>query len=154
MHQSLLYGNMLAPSRQGTGGTAMITSEQARRIIAAAEQKAQEIGQPMNIAVVDAGRNLKAFSRMEDAWLGSIAISIDKAFTSASFTMSTQDLVDLTQPGQPLFGLNTTNEGRIVIFAGGIPLERDGEVEGAIGVSGGTVEQDQEVAEAGVGAFQ
>jgi uncharacterized protein GlcG (DUF336 family) len=62
--------------------------------------------------------------------------------------MSTQDLVDLTQPGQPLFGLNTTNEGRIVIFAGGILLERDGEVVGAIGVSGGTVEQDQEVAEA------
>ena len=68
--------------------------------------------------------------------------------------VSTQDLVDLTQPGQPLFGLNTTNEGRIVIFAGGIPLERDGEIVGAIGVSGGTVEQDQEVAEAGVGAFQ
>ncbi len=132
----------------------MITSEEARRIIAAAEQKAQEIGQPMNIAVVDAGRNLKAFSRMEDAWLGSIAISIDKAFTSASFKMGTQDLVDLTQPGPPLFGLNTTNEGRIVIFAGGIPLERDGEIVGAIGVSGGTVEQDQEVAEAGVGAYQ
>jgi uncharacterized protein GlcG (DUF336 family) len=73
-------------SDQGEGGTAMITSEEARRIIAAAEQKAQEIGQPMNIAVVDAGRNLKAFSRMEDAWLGSIAISIDKAFTSASFS--------------------------------------------------------------------
>src|SRR5829696_3059161 len=68
--------------------------------------------------------------------------------------MRPQDLVGLTQPGQPLFGLNTTNSGRIVIFAGGIPLERDGEVVGAIGVSGGTVEQDQEVAEAGVGAFQ
>jgi uncharacterized protein GlcG (DUF336 family) len=132
----------------------MITSEEARRIISTAEQKAQEISQPMNIAVVDAGTNLKAFLRMEDAWLGSIAISIDKAFTSASFRMSTQDLVDLTQPGQPLFGLNTTNEGRIVIFAGGIPLERDGEVVGAIGVSGGTVDQDQEVAEAGVNAFQ
>src|SRR3712207_7013429 len=98
----------------------MITIEEARRVISAAEQKAQDIGQPMNIAVVDAGRNLKAFARMEDAWLGSITISIDKAFTSASFKMSTQDLVDLTQPGQPLFGLNTTNEGRIVIFAGGI----------------------------------
>src|SRR5215212_138690 len=138
----------------GKGGTDMITSEEARRIITAAEQKAQEIGQPMNIAVVDAGRNLKAFSRMEDAWLGSIDISIDKAFTSASFKMSTQDLVEMTQPGQPLFGRNTTNEGRVVIFAGGIPLERDGEIVGAIGVSGGTVEQDQEVAEAGVGAYQ
>ncbi len=98
--------------------------------------------------------NLKAFARMEDAWLGSIDISIDKAFTSASFKMSTRDLADMTQPGQPLFGLNTTNKGRIVIFAGGIPLERDGEVAGAIGVSGGTVDQDQEVAEAGVDAFQ
>ena len=140
--------------RKKEGGTAIITIEEARTVISAAEQKAQEIGQPMNIAVVDAGRNLKAFSRMEDAWLGSIAISIDKAFTSASFKMSTQDLVDLTQPGQPLFGLNTTNEGRIVIFAGGIPLERNGEVVGAIGVSGGTVDQDQEVAEAGVSVFQ
>src|SRR3982751_786249 len=109
----------------------MITLEEARQVISAAEQKAQEIGQPMNIAVVDAGRNLKAFSRMEDGWLGSIDISIDKAFTSASFKMSTQDLVEMTQPGQPLFGLNTTNEGRVVIFAGGIPLERDGEVLGA-----------------------
>ena len=132
----------------------MITLEETRQVISAAEQKAQEIGQPMNIAVVDAGRNLKAFSRMEDAWLGSIDISIDKAFTSASFKISTQNLVEMTQPGQPLFGLNTTNEGRVVIFAGGIPLERDGEVVGAIGVSGGSVDQDQEVAEAGVGAFQ
>src|SRR5215208_4921993 len=140
--------------RKEEGDPAMITIEDARRIISAAEQKAQEIGQPMNIAVVDGGRNLKAFARMEDAWLGSIDISIDKAFTSASFKMSTLDLVDLTQPGQSLFGLNTTNEGRIVIFAGGIPLKRDGEVVGAIGVSGGTVEQDQEVAEAGVGAYQ
>jgi len=140
--------------RKEEGDPAMITIEDARRIISAAEQKAQEIGQPMNIAVVDGGRNLKAFARMEDAWLGSIDISIDKAFTSASFKMSTLDLVDLTQPGQSLFGLNTTNEGRIVIFAGGIPLKRDGEVVGAIGVSGGTVEQDQEVAEAGVSAFE
>jgi uncharacterized protein GlcG (DUF336 family) len=152
MRQSSLYENM-PPLRKEEGGTAMITIEEARTVISAAEQKAQEIGQPMNIAVVDAGRNLKAFARMEDAWLASITISIDKAFTSASFKMSTRDLVDLTQPGQPLFGLNTTNEGRIVIFAGGIPLERNGEVVGAIGVSGGTVEQDQEVAEAGVSVF-
>jgi uncharacterized protein GlcG (DUF336 family) len=74
-------------------------------------------------------------------------------FTSASFLMSTQDLADIAQPGQPLFGLNTTNSGRIVIFAGGISLMRDGEMAGAIGVGGGTVDQDQEVAEAGVEAF-
>ena len=153
MRQSSPCENM-PTLRKKEGGTAIITIEEARTVISAAEQKAQEIGQPMNIAVVDAGRNLKAFARMEDAWLASITISIDKAFTSASFKMSTRDLVDLTQPGQPLFGLNTTNEGRIVIFAGGIPLERNGEVVGAIGVSGGTVDQDQEVAEAGVSVFQ
>src|SRR5918912_4506891 len=97
MRQSSLYENM-PTLRKEEGGTAIITIEEARRVISAAEQKAQEIGQPMNIAVVDAGRNLKAFSRMEDAWLGSIAISIDKAFTSASFKMSKQDLVEETQP--------------------------------------------------------
>lgn len=108
----------------------------------------------MNVAVVDNRRNLKTFARVEDAGLGSIDIVIDKAFTSASFLVSTQDLTDMAQPGKPLFGLNTTNDGRVVIFAGGIPLMRDGEVVGAIGVSGGTVDQDQEVAEAGVEAFQ
>ncbi len=127
--------------------------EEAQRIIQAAMDKAREIGQPMNVAVVDNGRNLKAFSRMEDAWLGSINIAIDKAFTSASFLMPTQDLADMTQPGQPLYGLETTNGGRVINFAGGIPLMRGDDVAGAVGVSGGTVDQDQEVAEAGVAAF-
>jgi uncharacterized protein GlcG (DUF336 family) len=131
-----------------------VTLEEAQSIIQAAQQKAQEIGQPMNIAVLDNGRELKAFARMEDAWLGSIEISIDKAFTAASFPdFNTQDLADVTQPGQPLYGLETTRHGRFVNFAGGIPLTRNGEVAGAIGVSGGTVDQDQEVAEAGLGAF-
>ncbi|HEV8044530.1 MAG TPA: heme-binding protein, partial [Rubrobacter sp.] len=101
----------------------------------------------------DNGRELKAFSRMEDAWLGSISISIDKAFTSASFLMPTQDLAPMTQPGEPLYGLETTNGGRIINFAGGIPLMRGDDVAGAIGVSGGTPDQDHEVAEAGVAAF-
>ncbi len=137
-----------------TGGRTTVTLEEAQRILAAAEEKAREIGQPMNIAVVDNGRELKAFARMEDAWLGSIEISIDKAFTAASFPdFNTQDLADMTQPGQPLYGLETIRHGRFVNFAGGIPLMRDGEVAGAIGVSGGTVDQDQEVAEAGVEAF-
>jgi uncharacterized protein GlcG (DUF336 family) len=130
-----------------------VTLEEAQAIIQAAQQKAQEIGQPMNIAIVDNGRQLKAFARMEDAWLGSIEIAIDKAFTSASFLLPTEDLADMTQPGQPLYGLNTTNSGRIVIFAGGIPLMRGDDVAGAIGVSGGTVDQDQEVAEAGAANF-
>ncbi len=131
----------------------MITLEEARSIISAAEEKAKEIGQPMNVAVVDAGTNLKAFHRMEDAWLGSIDIAINKAFTATSFKLSTQELAEMAQPGQPLFGIHTTNAGRVVVFAGGIPLERDGEVVGAVGVSGGTVNQDQQVAEASAAAF-
>jgi uncharacterized protein GlcG (DUF336 family) len=131
-----------------------ITLEEARRVIAAAENKAEEIGQPMDIAVVDAGGNLKTHVRMDGALIGSIDISINKAFTAIALQTQTQDLAPQTQPGQPLFGLNTTNNGRIVIFAGGIPLVRDGEILGAIGVSSGTVEQDQEVAEAGAAAFQ
>jgi len=135
------------------GGRTSILLEEAQGVIQAAMQKAEDIGQPMNVAVVDNGRDLKAFARMEDAWLGSIDIAINKAFTSASFLMPTEDLTEMTQPGQPLYGLEVTNNGRVVIFAGGIPLMRDGEVAGAIGVSGGTVDQDQEVAEAGVAAF-
>jgi uncharacterized protein GlcG (DUF336 family) len=134
-------------------GRTSILLEEAQAVIRAALEKAEEIGQPMNVAVVDNGSNLKAFARMEDAWLGSVDIAIDKAFTSVSFLMPTQDLADMTQPGQPLYGLETTNDGRVVNFAGGIPLMRDGEVAGAVGVSGGTVDQDQEVAEAGVSAF-
>lgn len=131
----------------------MITLEDARRVISAAEQKAQDIGQPMDIAVVDAGGNLKAHVRMDGALIGSIDISINKAFTSIAFQVQTRDLAPQTQSGEPLFGLNTTNNGRVVIFAGGIPLVRDGEIVGAIGVSSGTVEEDQEVAEAGVAAL-
>jgi uncharacterized protein GlcG (DUF336 family) len=131
----------------------VITLEEAQRILAAAEQKAGEMGQPMNIAVMDAGRNLVAFHRMDGAWVASTDIAIDKAFTSAGRGLTTRKIGEMAQPGQPLFGINTTNGGRIVIFAGGIPLERDGEVVGAVGVSGGTVDQDEEVAEAGVAAF-
>jgi uncharacterized protein GlcG (DUF336 family) len=136
-----------------SGDRTSILLEEAQNVIEAAMQKAEEIGQPMNVAVVDNGRDLKAFGRMEDAWLGSIDIAINKAFTSASFLMPTQDLAEMTQPGQPLYGLETTNFGRVVNFAGGIPLMRGEEAAGAIGVSGETVDQDQEVAEAGVAAF-
>ncbi len=131
----------------------MITLEEAQTIISAAERKAQQIGQPMNIALMDAGRNLVAFHRMDGAWVASIDIAIDKAFTSAGRGLTTREIGEMAQPGQPLFGINTTHGGRIVIFAGGIPLMRDGEVVGAIGVSGGTVDEDHEVAEAGVAAF-
>ena len=131
----------------------MITLEEAQRIISAAEDKARQMGQPMNIAVMDAGRNLVAFHRMDGAWVASTDIAIDKAFTSAGRGLTTRKIGEMAQPGQPLFGINTTNGGRIVIFAGGIPLMRDGEVIGAIGVSGGTVGEDHQVAEAGVTAL-
>ena len=131
---------------------AAILLEETQSIIQAAQQKAQEIGQPMNIAVVDNGRQLKAFARMEDAWLGSTDIAIDKAFTSVSFLLSTQDLGEMAQPGQPHFAINTTNDGRIVIFGGGVLLMRGDDVAGAVGVSG-TPDQDHEVAEAGAVAF-
>jgi len=94
-----------------------------------------------------------AFQRMDGAWVASIDIAIDKAFTSAGRGLTTREIGEMAQPGQPLFGINTTNGGRIVIFAGGIPLMHDDEVVGAIGVSGGTVDEDHEVAEAGVAAF-
>ncbi len=126
----------------------------ARKVIAAAEKKAAEIGQPMNIAVVDEGANLIAHVRMDGAWLGSVDIAINKAFTARAFDLPTQDLAKNAQPGEPFFGIHATNHERVVIFAGGIPLKADGMVIGAIGVSGGTGVQDQEVAEAGAAALQ
>ena len=131
----------------------MVTLERAKKVIAAAEKKAAEIGQPMNIAVVDAGANLVAFSRMDNAWLGSIDIAINKAFTSRAFDITTQDLSKPSQPGEQFFGIHVSNHCRVMIFAGGIPLKEGGKVVGAIGVSGGSGEQDQKVAEAGASAF-
>lgn len=131
-----------------------IKLEDARRVIAAAEKKALEIGQPMNIAVVDAGGNLLAHVRMDGAWIGSIDISINKAFTSKAFDISTKELATHSQPGQEFYGIPQSNHGRIMIFAGGIPLKRKNKVVGAIGVSGGSGIQDQAVAEAGAIAFE
>ncbi|WP_329106645.1 heme-binding protein [Micromonospora sp. NBC_01699] len=125
----------------------------ARQVIAAAEARANEIGQPQNIAVVDAGGNLVAHVRMDGAWLGSVDISINKAWTARAFDIQTKDLGTNAQPGSQFFGIHATNHGRVVIFAGGIPLVRDGRVVGGIGVSGGTGEQDQTVAEAGADAL-
>lgn len=125
------------------------TLAEARAIIAAAEKCSEEIGQPMNIAVVDAGGNLISQARMDGAWLGGIDISINKAFTSRAFDIQTKDLGDHSQPGDQYYGIAASNQGKIMIFAGGIPLTRDGNVIGAVGVSGGTGEQDQTVAEAG-----
>jgi uncharacterized protein GlcG (DUF336 family) len=130
-----------------------VSLDAARHVIDSARRAAEAIGVAMNIAVVDDGNNLVAFERMDGAWLGSIDIAQGKAYTARAFDMSTRDLAPLCQPGQSLFGIHATNDGRLVVFPGGIPLEKNGEVVGAIGVSGGAVEQDQVVAEAGAEAF-
>src|SRR5436309_13593892 len=131
----------------------MITLADAKRIIAAGERKAAEIGQPMNIAVVDAGGNLVAHVRMDNAWMGSVDIAINKAWTSRAFDIATKDLAELSQSGDQFFGIHASNHGRVMIFAGGIPLKRGNEVVGAVGVSGGMGKQDQAVAEAGAEAY-
>src|ERR1700689_1839474 len=134
-------------------GTMTMTLEEARKIIAAAEKKAVEIKQPMNIAVVDEGGNLVSHARMDGAWIGSTDISINRAFTWLAFDISTKDLAQYSQSGGQFFGIHVSNHGRVIIFAGGIPLKRAGKVVGAVGVSGGSGEQDQAVAEAGAKAF-
>jgi uncharacterized protein GlcG (DUF336 family) len=131
----------------------MVTLADARRIIAAAEKKADAIGQPMNIAVADAGGNLVAHVRMDGAWIGSVDISIKKAYTSRAFDIATKDLARHSQSGDQFFGIHASNGGKVMIFAGGIPLKKDGKVVGAIGVSGGSGKQDHAVAEAGAKAF-
>jgi len=130
-----------------------LTLQDARRVIDAAMARAVEIGQPQDIAVVDAGGNLKAHVRMDTANIGSIHISINKAYTSIAFQCQTKDLTDITRHDADLYGLNDAHGGRIVVFPGGIPLVRDGHIVGAIGVSTGTIEQDQTVAEAGAAAM-
>jgi uncharacterized protein GlcG (DUF336 family) len=129
--------------------SADITLDQAMAVIQAARQKAEEQGTLMDIAVVDVGANLKAFIRMDDAYLGSIDLAIKKAKTARFFNMSTGDLGKLAQPGQPLYHIEFSNDG-VITFAGGIPLKnKAGVIIGGIGVSGNTVENDHEVAAAG-----
>jgi uncharacterized protein GlcG (DUF336 family) len=126
----------------------------ARRVIAAAEKKAAEIGQPMNIAVADEGGNIVSHVRMDGAWIGSIDISQKKAYTSRAFDIATKDLATHSQSGGQFFGIHASNNGKIMIFAGGVPLrDKAGKVVGAIGVSGGSGEQDHAVATAGAAAF-
>src|SRR5262249_54044610 len=130
-----------------------ITLQDARRVITAAEKKAKEIGQPMNVAVADEGGNIVAHVRMDNAWIGSIDVSMKKAYTSRAFDIETKELAKHSQSGGQFFGIHASNNGKIMIFAGGIPLKRDGKVVGAIGVSGGSGDQDHAVAMAGAAAF-
>jgi uncharacterized protein GlcG (DUF336 family) len=127
---------------------ARLTQEQARRALDAGIAKAAEIGSPSSIAIVDDGRNLLAFARMDGALLASIEISQNKAFTARSMNMKTGDIGPLTQPGQPLYGIQTSHSRPLIAFGGGEPLVVDGEIVGAGGVAGGLVPQDEEVAAA------
>lgn len=129
-----------------------ITTEQVQNVIAAAQAKAFEIGTAMDIAVVDAGANLKGFLRMDGAWLGSIDISVKKAKTARMFDMESGTIGELSQPGGPLYNIEVSNGG-LITFPGGVPITVAGEIIGAIGVSGSTVEDDRAVALAGAGAL-
>jgi uncharacterized protein GlcG (DUF336 family) len=129
-----------------------ITIEQAKAAVNAAHTKSVELGAKMNIAIVDVGANLKGFARMDGAWLGSIDISIKKAKTARFFDMPTGAIGELAQPGGPLYNIEHSNQG-LITFPGGVPIKNaDGEIIGAIGVSGSTVEDDQAAAEAGAAA--
>lgn len=130
-----------------------VNLEIAKKIIEQAEDEASKVGVQMVISVLDEGGNLIATHRMDDAWLASIDIAQNKAWTSVALKMPTSNLEEATVPNAELYGLNTTNQGRIIVFGGGFPLERDGKVLGAIGVSGSTVPNDVKVAEAGIKAF-
>ena len=129
-----------------------ITLEKARETVSASIAKAKELGVKMCIAVVDTGANLKAFARMDKAFLGSVDVAIKKARTAKLFDFNTEEIGKLSQPGGPLFGIENSNGG-LITFAGGIPIRnKNGEVIGAIGVSGSMPQQDQMVAEAGAQA--
>ncbi|MFC6724361.1 heme-binding protein [Halobium palmae] len=131
-----------------------IPLETATELIEAAEDRAEEIENPMVITIANSEGNLIAQHRMDGAWLASVNISRNKAYTAAALETPTHELAEASEPGNSLYGLQTTDEGRIVIFGGGYPLERDGEIVGTIGVSGGAVSQDPYLAEAGVDLWQ
>ncbi len=131
-----------------------ISLEEARLVAEACQRKATDIKQPMQIAIVDNGGNLVMHLRMDEAWLGSADIALNKAFTAKCFNISTADLGKESQPGKQFYGIHNSNHGRIMLFAGGVPLLKDGKVIGALGVSGGSGEQDSQVAEAGKAALE
>lgn len=131
-----------------------ITLEQAQKAIKNALEKAKELDLKMNIAIVDSGVNLVAFAKMDDAWIGSIDIALKKAKTARYFNMPTGEIGELSQPGESLFNIEHSNGG-LITFPGGIPIKNSkGEILGAIGVSGSSVENDHEVASAGIKGFK
>jgi uncharacterized protein GlcG (DUF336 family) len=131
-----------------------INLEIAKKLIEGAEKEAKNLGVNMVISIVDEGGNLIAKHRMDDAWIASIEISQNKAWTSVALKAATANLADATVPNAELYGLTTTNSGKIVVFGGGIPLVEAGKVVGAVGVSGSSVPNDVKVAEAAVQVFE
>ena len=130
-----------------------VTLAEAKRMLSAAEAKAASLGIAYNIAIVDAGGHLVAFVRQDGALIGSIDLAIDKAMTARFFDKTTSELATLAQSGRPLFGIQESNAGKVVIFGGGVPILSRGNIVGAVGASAGTVEQDIEVAEAAIAAL-
>ena len=131
-----------------------ITLKQAQKAIEAAVEKSEELGVKMNIAVMDSGVNLVAFAKMDDAWLGSIDIAQKKAKTTRFFNMNSGEIGKLSQPGQPLYNIEHSNNG-LITFPGGVLIkDSSGAIIGAIGVSGSTVDDDHEVATAGAEAIK
>jgi uncharacterized protein GlcG (DUF336 family) len=131
-----------------------ITLEDAKRMLSAAEAKASSPGIAYNVAVVDAGGHLVAFQRQNGALIGGIDLAINKAVTARIFEKATSGLARLAQSGEPLFGIQESNSGKVVIFGGGVPIVFRGNVVGAVGASAGTVEQDIAVAEAAIAVFE
>ena len=130
-----------------------LTLDEAKLMLSAAEAKAATLGIAYNLAVVDAGGHLLAFVRQDGALIGSIDLAIDKAKTARIFDKATSELAKLAQSGRPLFGIQQSNAGEVVIFGGGIPVIVGGSIVGAVGTSAGTVEQDIAVAEAAIAAL-
>jgi uncharacterized protein GlcG (DUF336 family) len=134
-------------------GRLALTLEGAKVIMEAAERKAREIGVDMDIAIVDAGTNLLCFHRMDNAKITSIDVAVNKAFTAAGTRMPTANYAEMAGPGGKAFGIHVSNQGRFMIFGGGLPIVVEGQTIGAIGCSSGSVDQDTEVAQAGVDAL-
>ena len=137
--------------RRLNGGKLPFTLENIEKMAQRAREKATEMGVPVVFAAVDDGGNLIMMQRMKDSFMGSIDVAINKAFTANAFKMPTDVLGAAAQPGQPLYGIETSNAGRIVLFGGGFPYEYEGHVVGAIGISGGSVEEDMTIARYALG---
>lgn len=133
--------------------TETIDLDTAKELIEASERNAGEIAVPSVITIANPEGNLVAQHRMDGAWLASVNISRNKAYTAAALEMPTHELAEMTEPGESLYGLQTTDDERLVVFGGGFPLRRDGEIVGTIGSSGGLVDEDMEVAQAGIDRF-